>query len=1171
MSFSEENHVGEITNDMDVILGCQSRSRLLAVLASWRRTRLGSAILVIAILLSAAAFAAEAQAPGTGAISGTVFDPSSSTINGAGVTVMCQEADVSRETTTTTDGTFGIYLLPPGPCSVTVAALGFQSQTVHTVMITVSETAVIDLRLPLATSTTTVNVPASQEIAQTESASLGHVVYAQQIVALPLANRNFTQILGLSPGVEVELTNAAQFGRNSANISAAGANTTENNFQFNGIDANNIAQNSASGFQSEVGLAIPAPDTVDEFKVQTAQYSAEYGRSIGANVDLVSKAGTNEFHGNAWEFLRNDVLNSTDYFLKANHQRKAVQKQDQFGATLGGPAFKRWRTYFFASYQGTTQRNGESTSSLVTTLLPPLTDDRSRAALGQLFAGQSTFFGGASVAPDGSNINPVALTLLNFKLPDGTYAIPTPQTILPAQDGNFPVGESTYSIPLRYREDQFTTNLDQRISSRNQLAARYFHSRDETDEPFTPFAANVPGWGTRETDRNDMLVLSDTHAFSPATINVSRFGYMRFHGFSTNSNAITAVQAGIATPSGLADLPQIDINGSFFIGPAGQPLYFQNTNTFTWQDTVSSTRGRHNLQTGLEVKRHQLALNVPYVTTGFLFLGSFEDFLLGESAEQNGSSVSNIFQSAGASGIFPKNERYTDFAGFLQDDFHFTSRFTINAGIRYEYFGPPSEVDGRLSNFDPLTASSQVPDSGSFSGFVVSSNLDSQVPAGVLRTKDKGYWNRDYKDFGPRLGFAYRLSNHPTLVLRGGYGMYYQRTSGDLAEQDVGEPPFAVTQMLQGAQNSDATLQQPFVPPLPPNSAYPIFLPRTPSSAIKVAAVTRTMRSPASQQYSLGIQYEITPSLLLESGYAGSSMAHLTGCTQFNQALLATPQTPVNGETTTTLDNIAQRVPYEGIAQAAYICGTTFSGNYNSLQNSLTKRVGNGLSVLASYTWSKTLDYTVQETPAFDVGFTTGDQTKPRQSYGAAAFDRTNRFVLSFSYDTPRPQWGGAFVRHALSDWQFSGVVVEQSGLPITVTDSSAGSVFGNLVFTNLAECTGANPASMGAVTNRLTDFFTPAAFTDPAAIGNGTGFGNCGIGIVRGPGQHNLDLGIIRNFSIGERAKLQFRSEFFNFTNTPDFGLPVSDRSTGPGVFGAITSTVENPRLIQFALKASF
>ena len=1139
--------------------------------ASRRAAQVGSAVLLLASLLCAAAFLAKAQAPGTGAISGTVLDPSSSVVDGASITVVCQEGGVSRASKTSAEGTFGVYLLPPGPCLVTVDAPGFQRQTVHDVMIAVSETAVIDLRLSLASSATTVNVPGVQQLAQTESAALGHVVDAQQIVALPLANRNFTQILGLSPGVEVELTNAAQFGRNSTNISAAGANTTENNFQFNGIDANNIAQNSASGFQSEVGLAIPAPDTVDEFKVQTAQYSAEYGRSIGANVDMVSKAGTSEFHGNAWEFLRNDTFNATDYFLKSNHQPKAVQKQDQFGATLGGPLFERLGTYFFASYQGTTQRNGESNSSLVTALLPPLTNDRSRAALGQLFAGEPTFFGGATVAPDGSNINPAALTLLNFKLADGTYAIPNPQTILPAQNGQFPVGESTYSIPLRYREDQFTTNLDGRISSRNQLAARYFHSRDETKEPFTPFAADLPGWGTHETDRNDMVVLSDTHTFSSDTIDIARFGYMRFHGFSTNSSAITAAQAGIATPSGLPNMPQIDINGSFFIGPAGQPLYFQNTNTFTWQDTVSLTRGRHNLRTGVEVKRHQLALNVPYVTTGFLFLGTFEDFLLGESAIQNGSSVSNIFQSAGASGIFPKNERYTDFAGFLQDDFHFAPRLTINAGLRYEYFGPPSETDGRLSNFDPSVASSQVPESGSFSGFVVSSNLTSQVPAGVLRTKDKGYWNPDYKDLSPRFGFAYRLSDHRTLVLRGGYGIYYQRTSGDLAEQDVGEPPFAVTQMLQGAQNADATLQQPFVPPLPPNSAYPIFLPRTPSSAIKIAAVTRTMRSPVSQQYNLGMQYEITPSVLLETGYVGSSMAHLTGCTQFNQARLATPQNPVNGEITTTLDNIAQRVPYEGIAQAAYICGTMFSGNYNSLQSSLTKRLGNGLSLLASYTWSKTLDYTVQETPAFDVSFTTGDQKKPRQSYGAAAFDRTNRFVLSFSYETPRPHWGDAILRHALSGWEFSGVVVEQSGLPITVTDSSAGSVFGDLVFTNLAQCTGANPASPGPITARLNSFFNPAAFTDPPAIGNGTGFGNCGIAITRGPGQHNLDFGIIRILSIGERVKLQFRSEFFNLTNTPDFGLPVSDRSTGPGVFGAITSTVENPRLIQLALKASF
>jgi hypothetical protein len=1119
-----------------------------------------------AILLCSSSVVLDAQAPGTGAITGTVLDPSNGVVADATVSVTCEEANISRTVKTSSDGTFTVSLLPPGNCSVSSDVSGFKQETVHGVYVAVSETIVLDVHLTVGASTSEINVLAAPRLAQTENATLGRVIDEEQIVALPLANRNFTQILGLSPGVEVELDDAAQMGRNSQNISSAGANTTQNNFQFNGIDANNIAQNSASGFESEVGLAIPAPDTIAEFKVQTAQYSAEYGRSVGANVDLVSRAGTNDFHGSAWEFLRNDAFNANDFFLNQNHQPQAVQKQNQFGFTLSGPVLKRTQTYLFASYQGTTQRNGESSASLVSALLPPLTNDRSRAALGALFGGLVPPAGGVAVASDGSNINPAAFTLLNFKLPDGTFAIPTPQTILPGG-----VGESTYSIPARYREDQFTTNLDQRLTPQNQLAARYFHSRDETNEPFTPFAANVPGWGTRETDRNDLLVLSDTHVFSPAVVNVARFGYTRFHGFSKSTSAITAAQAGIAAPSGLTDMPQIDINGLFFIGPDSQPFYFQTTNTFVWQDTVSITRGRHDLRMGFEAKRHQLAVNVPYVTTGFLFLDSFQDFLLGQSAAQNGSPFSNIFQSVGASGIFPKNERYTDLAGFVEDDVRLTPRLTINAGLRYEYFGPPSEVDGRLSNFDPSIASAQVPNSGSFSGFVVSSNLKGSIPAGVLRTGDLRYWNPDYKGIGPRLGFAYRFSDHPTLVLRGGYGIYYQRLSGDLAEQDVGEPPFAITQMLQGSQNAAATLQQPFVPALPPDSAYPIFIPRTPSSAIKIAAVTRDMRSPTTQQYSLGVQYEISPTLLWETGYVGSSMAHLTGCTQFNQALLATPQDPINGETTTTLENIGQRLPFTGIAQAAYTCGTTFSANYNSLQTSVTKRLGNGLSLLASYTRSKTLDYVVQETSAFDVGFTTGDQTKPHQSYGPASFDRTNRFVLSFSYDTPRPHWGIEPIRRALSDWQFSGVVVEQSGVPITVTDSSAGSVFGNLVFTNVAECTGANPASAGSVTSRLNGFFNSAAFTDAPAIGDGTGFGNCGIGILRGPAQHNLDLSVARNFSIRERVKIQFRSEFFNFTNTPDFGLPVSDRSTGPGVFGVISSTVENPRLIQLALKASF
>jgi carboxypeptidase family protein/TonB-dependent receptor-like protein len=1134
----------------------------IRIFAAVRKTIAAAAPILCAALVP---MSLAAQAPGTGAITGTVFDPSGAVVADATVSIACDEGNVSRSARSSAEGTFSVPLLPPGNCSATVDAAGFQRMTFSSIAVTVAETAVVNVRLAIGTQATAVNVLASPQLIQTQDAALGRVVDDQQIVALPLANRNFTQILALSPGVQVDLFDAAQMGRNNQDISSDGANTTQNNFQFNGIDANNIAQNSASGFESEVGLAVPAPDTIEEFKVQTAQYGADYGRSVGANVDLVSKAGTPDFHGSAWDFVRNDDLNANDYFLNQDHQPRAVLKQNQFGATLGGPAIKRTGTYFFLAYQGTTQRNGESTGSLATAFLPALTNDRSRAALGALFGGQAGEFGGAAVASDGSNINPVAFTILNFKLPNGTFAIPSPQTILPSG-----IGESTYSIPARFREDQFSTNFDQRISHANQLAARYFHSRDETNQPFTPFASDVPGWGSSETDRNDMLVMSDTHIFSSRVVNVARFGYMRFHGFLTSGNAITAAQAGIATPSGLPQMPQIDVSSLFMLGGAGEPIYFQNTNTFVWQDTLSVTRGKHDLSVGFEAKRHQLALDVPYVTVGFLLFQSFPDFLLGESAAQNGSAVSNVFQSSGASGIFPKNERYSDLAGFFQDSFHVNSRLTVNAGLRYEYFGPPSEIDGRLSNFDPSIATAQVPASGSFSGFVVSSNLKASIPAGVLRSGNAGYWAADYKDVGPRIGFAYRISDKPALVLRGGYGIYYQRLSGDLAEQDVGQPPFAVTQALQASQNAAATFQQPFVPALPPDSAFPIFIPRTPSSAITIAAVGRSLRSPAAQVYSMGVQYEISPTLLWETGYVGSATAHLTGCTQFNQALIATPQNPVNGQTTTTVENISQRLPFEGIGEAGYICNTTFNSNYNSLQTSVTKRLGNGLSLLGSYTWSRTLDYTAQETPAFDVGFMTGDQTNRHQAYGPAAFDRPNRFVLSFSYQTPRPHWQIAAFRTALSDWQFSGVLVEQSGLPITVSDSSAGSVYGNLVFTNRAECTGANPASSGSVQNRLQGFFNPAAFTAPPVIGDGTGFGNCGVGIVSGPAQHNLDLGVTRNFNFGERAKVQFRTEFFNFTNTPSFGLPVSDHSAGPA-FGVISSVVGNPRLIQLALKVSF
>ena len=1108
-----------------------------------------------------------AQAPGTGALVGQVFDPSRAVVTGAQVSVVSEETNFSRTVRTTSEGLFRVALLPPGNYSVAIEVPGFKRKTLRSVQVVVSETALVGVELEIGAVTAQVQVAGVPELAQTESAALGRVTDERTIVSLPLANRNFSQILALSPGVLAPVPPAGNLGRVTQDVVANGAKGTGNNFQFNGVDANNMSQNSLSGFDPEVGIAIPAPDTIAEFKVQTGMYDASYGRSNGANVDFISKSGTNHFHGSLWEFFRNDDLNANDFFLNQNGQPRPVLKQNQFGGAFGGPIVKD-KTFVFGSYQATIQRNGDTPNiSLASAFLPQLTNDRSPAALGKLFGGQSGAFGGAAVAADGSNINPVALALLNAKLANGSYAIPNPQTLLPGG-----IGESTYSSPAKYREDQFSVNVDHKISTKNHLSGRFFSSLAQFDDPFTQFAANIPGWGTIQKERNDMFVLSDTHAFNSSLVNVARFGFMRFNGLQSGVDPISAASVGMQVPGGLPEIAGIQIQNLFTIGPSGQPFYFENTNTFVWQDTVSLTRGKHSLSMGGEAKRHQVDINVPFTTAGFILFQSFPDFLLGESAAQNGSGQSNIFLSVGASGLFRKDERYSDYGGFVQDDIKLTPRLTVNAGLRYEFFSPPSEANGRLSNFNPAMAPGQVPASGSFVGFSLPSNFKGAVPEGFAKTSGSGLWNPDHRDFGPRVGFALRLLNKPTVVLRGGYGIYFEKLSGQMAYQNIGQPPFSLTQSLLGAENAAATLQEAFNPPLPPSSAYPIFLPRTPDSTLFLAGLGRNVVSPYTQQFDLNLQYEIARDLLWQVGYVGSRSSHMTGCVEFNQAVIATPQNPFNGVTTTTNENIAQRVPFEGVASGSYICGTTFSAAYNSLQSSLTQRFNHGLELQASYTYSKNLDYTsgTGGTTNLELDFLSNDQTNPRQARGLNDSDRTHRLVLSFVYQPPKVQLGPRLVKQMLSHWQFSGESVLQSGLPITVTDSTAGSVYGNLLGFARAECTGAHPGSSGSVTARLGGYFNPAAFTTPPAIGDGTGFGTCGVGLLRGPSQLNLDLGIVRDFAFAEKAVLQFRTEFFNFTNTPKFGLPVSDHAAGPA-FGLISTTVSNPRIIQFALKLSF
>ncbi|MGH9733454.1 MAG: carboxypeptidase regulatory-like domain-containing protein [Candidatus Acidiferrales bacterium] len=1129
------------------------------------------AISVLFLLLGLAANA-PCQSSGTGAVAVRIVDPSGAAISSAAVTLTNDGTGVSRTLRSPADGVYRASLLPPGIYSVRVDAQGFESEKLDSIRVVVTETAVVDVAMRLGATTTRVDVRSAPRLVQTETAALGTPTEGDVINALPLANRNFTQILALAPGVVVELPDAGALGRNNQNVAVDGAKTTDNNFQFNGIDANNLSENSASGFGAEVGIAVPAPDTIAEFQVQTGLYDAAYGRSAGANVDLISRSGTNEFHGGVWEFFRNDALDANDYFLNQNGQPRPVLKQNQFGFTLGGPV-RHDRTFFFASYQGSVQRNGESSLSLQSAFLPPLTNDRSAAALGSLFAGQSGAFGGAAVAADGSNISPAALALLNFKFPDGSFAIPSPQTILP--DG---VGESTFSSPARFHEDQFTLNLDHAVTARNEAAARVFFSQDHLQTPFASFGATLPGWGQTETDKNVMLVLSDTHTFGPQLVNSARFGYIRFNGAQVGQSPIRAADVGIASPTGLPQIPAIDINGFFMIGSNGSPFYFETTNTFVAQDTVSYLLGRHSLRAGFEAKRSELNVNAPFVTDGFTFFLSFPDFLLGETAAQNGTPFSNVFEVSGASGLFPKAERYTDLAGFVQDDYRVSRRFSLNLGLRYEFFGPPSDIHGQLPNFDPSLAGPDPQATGTLTGLVLASNYHGPVPSGVTQTSETGLWRKDHGDVAPRLGFAWQLWNQPDVVLRGGYGIYYQQLSGQLALDTIGAAPFALQVLRSGASNADSTLQVPFNPALPPASSFPIFVPRFADSSIFFPAISRSIRSPYLQEYGLDVQFQPARDFLWDVGYLGSYGSRLIGCLQFNQAELASPQSPVRGLTTNTVENLAQRVPLEGAGGGSFECETAFHSNYNALQTSVRRKFSRGTSLLASYTYSKSLDVTSGggNASAFDLTFITNDQTHSDNAYGPSDFDRTHRFVLSFVQRAPDFRGAPSPVRLTLSGWQFSGILVLQSGLPITPNDSTAGTIFGNSVSEVRANCTGLDPATTGPLTARLNGYLNPAAFAPPPVIGDGAGFGSCGTGIVRGPDQRNLDFGVERPLRVTERTNLEFRAEFFNLTNTPKFGLPVRDFATfvpgQPGSpFGTISSTASNPRIVQLALKLDF
>ena len=1149
-----------------------------------------------------------AQTANTGAIAGSVSDPSGAPVAGAAVVIDSEATREQRDLNTDAEGNFSVPFLTPGNYELTVRAPGFEPLILKSVQVQITEVSRLKIQLTIRGAKEQITVSARPPLLQTENATLGRVIDQETIVDLPLVNRNYTEILGLTAGTNTDVVDATQLGAGSQEIRANGARSGDNNFMFNGVDGNSYSSNMTEVTPfGGAGIAIPAPDTIQEFKVQNSLYDAQYGRGAGANVNVETKSGTSEFHGNVYYFGRNESLDANNFFANATGVPIGEFQRSQPGGTLGGPVpWSRKRGFFFVSYQATRDINGASLASSVRSLsLPPIPLIRTPASLGAAFGGQTGAFGGVAVASDGSNINPVALNLLNAKNPDGTLVIPSPQTT--GSGVNY-----TAVLPGHYNEDQFNTNFDVKLRTADHLSVKFFFSNSNQDVPF--FGASVPGFPALRSFGNRILSITETHLLSPQTINQFRFGFSRLAGQSVAGGTLTDDDVGMNSsnePQGEI-LPHIEVLGDFQVGNSPNDRARNANNNFYVSDAVLLSRGKHEFRLGTEIFRTQFNQRVDN-TNGIAILLSFPDFLLGlpagpVGAGGNGTTLSNIFFSGVVAGTPDVGERASAAHLFALDDWKATRTLTINLGVRVEVNGQQSEVEGRESNFYPQFY--VPPPAGGFtdpisSGFVLPDNYHGYAPAGFPRTNPTLLNHPIELHPEPRIGFAWRPFSSKDFVLRGGYGIYANRTSfagnGELLALN---PPFTFLVSLTGGANAAATLQSPF-PTLPPNSSFPNFLvnmlpgpPFTGDHFLRTPSNTDPdFKESTVQHYDFDLQYQ-RKTYVFSIAYAGAKGTHLAIGRSNNQPLLASPSDPVNGLTTNSVANAAERVPFVGLTPLVYRLESSGNSIYNSVQATLKKDMSHGVQFLAAYTFSKSIDDAGDSLgSAFAGGFgipilgqlVYNDQTNVAAQRGVSDFDRTHRLVISGTWDVPGPEHSPrAAVQKLGNGWRVSGIVTLQSGLPFSILDSSAGTLFGPAtMYTTAVLAPGAtlkDAGRSGTVSSRVNEFFNTKAFapapvipdgglidgTYPVSGGGGTVFGNLGRNILRGPDQRVGDISVIKTTPLTEGVRLVFRWDVFNVLNRPNFANPSNDVST-PGTFGVISALTVNPRIMQYALKLEF
>ncbi len=1083
--------------------------------------------LLFTCLLCCPAFAQQE----TATLTGEVKDASGAVVPGASLTITNIATGVALKSATNEQGLYTVPSLKPGPYTITVEKAGFKKSVRSGLTLQVAQVARVDISLQVGDLTNTVEITAATALLETETSSRGSVIDQKKINDLPLNGRDYNQLALLSPGVLPTTPRLASVNFKGA-MNVNGNRTFNNVFLLDGVD--NISY--SNSFRGEnVQLVQPSIEALQEFKIQTNAYSAEYGRSSGAVINATIKSGSNAIRGSLYEFLRNEKLDASNFFSNALGTAKPIRKRNQFGAAVGGPLVKN-RTFWFADYEGLREREGVPRVSQ----LPTAAEKAglfSAAVVDPFAAGRPEFGKNAAgqwVIP-AARWDPVGAAIVKL--------IPDP---------NVPNSTIYASTPITStRQDQFDVRVDHQFATNLTLFGRYSFVDTNTFRP-----APLPGLGEgsfndafgSNLNRSQGLALGLTWTVSPALVGDLRFGFARGNYFTNPPNFGTDGAAAVGLknvpndPRIVGGVPKVQIQGFSAVGRHTSTPQFQTPRSWNPRASFSWSRGAHLFKFGGEFLKVQTKINDLNATIGRLaFENRFTnravgDLLLGLPSQLALTSFT----------VMDQGQRMQFY--FFQDDYKLTSKLTLNVGLRYEYATPPVEKENRFSNFDPVAGKDVFA-------------KDGDLFARALIHPDRN-------NIAPRFGFAW--SPKSRVVVRGAYGIFYNHTVRQGREGLLGfNPPFLVDNLLQTTVTGAAAVAT--AAPFQLVNGYPAGLlnPASLAPTIGRRAQDANQRTAYIQQYNFGMQYELLKDLLFDVAYVGNKGTKLNGFRNLNQRAVITN---ANGT------QAAGARPYTAFGDIQWM-ENRVGATYNSLQARLEKRFSNGLTGLVSYTWGKALTGSPDHisTSGGGAGFDTGTFREPqdgnntRADRGLAEFDVKQRFVASYVWELPLGKgrkfgndWG-AVADAVLGGWQVTGIHALQSGLGLTAT-------LGGASVLNIGGERRARPNLIGnpelSDSQRTvarwfnTDAFQSAFTPSPQA------FGTAGVGLMRGPGLVNFDFTLAKDFHVTERKRFQFRTELFNAFNRANFGPPNIARENAG--FGQILSAA-NARIIQFGLKFYF